>query len=103
MLMRRMPPVFGLYETFLGYGIVGGRLVSFEQHGREAAALALRILSGESPAAIPFSGENAYVNLYDWRELKRWHIPEAALPAGASSFTSVLPLGGASVEHRWHD
>jgi hypothetical protein len=26
-------PVFGLYDTFLGYGIVGGHLVSFEQQG----------------------------------------------------------------------
>ena len=75
-------PVLGLYETFLGYGIVGGRLVSFEQHGREAAALALRILSGESPSAIPFGGEQAYISLYDWRELKRWGIPETAVPAG---------------------
>ncbi len=74
-------PVFGLYDTFLGYGIVGGRLVSFEQQGKEAAALALRILSGESPASIPFTGEEAYVNLYDWRELKRWSIPETAVPA----------------------
>ena len=69
-------PVFGLYDTFLGYGIVGGRLVSLEQQGKEAAALALRILGGESPASIPFAGEDAYVNLYDWRELKRWNIPE---------------------------
>ncbi len=75
-------PVFSLYETYLGYGIVGGRLVSLEQHGREAAALALRILSGESPGGIPFGGEQAYVSIYDWRELKRWGIPESAVPAG---------------------
>ena len=76
-------PVFGLYDTFLGYGIVGGRLVSFEQQGREAATLALRIMGGESPASIPFGGEQAYVNLYDWRELKRWGLNESALPADA--------------------
>jgi PAS domain S-box-containing protein len=75
-------PVFSLYESYLGYGIVGGRLVSLEQHGREAAALALRILSGESPGVIPFGGEQAYVSIYDWRELKRWGIPETAVPAG---------------------
>jgi signal transduction histidine kinase len=76
-------PVFGLYETQLGFGIVGGRLISFEQQGREAAALALRILGGESPASIPFGGEQAYVNLYDWRELNRWGISEKVLPAGS--------------------
>jgi signal transduction histidine kinase len=76
-------PVFGFYETLLGFGIAGGRLVSFEQQGREAAALALRIMGGESPASIPFGGEEAYVNGYDWRELKRWGISEKMLPAGS--------------------
>ena len=75
-------PVFGLFESYLGYGIVGGQLVSFEHLGRETAALALRILGGESPASIPFGGEQAYVSLYDWRELKRWNIPETAVPPG---------------------
>jgi signal transduction histidine kinase len=50
---------------------------------REAAALALRIMGGESPASIPFGGEQAYVNLYDWRELKRWGISEKVLPPGS--------------------
>ncbi|MGZ6220148.1 MAG: PAS domain S-box protein, partial [Syntrophales bacterium] len=76
-------PVFGLYDSYLGYGIVGGRLVSFEQQGREAVTLALRIMGGESPASIPFGGEQAYVNLYDWRELKRWGLDESAVPADA--------------------
>lgn len=76
-------PVFGLYDSCLGYGIVGGRLTSFEEHGKEAASLALRILGGESPASIPFSGEGAYVDRYDWRELKRWGIPESALLPGS--------------------
>ena len=60
-----------------------GGLVSFEQQGREAATLALRIMGGESPASIPFGGEQAYVTLYDWRELKRWNIPETAVPPGS--------------------
>lgn len=76
-------PVFGLYESFLGYGIVGGRLVSWEQIGREAAAIALRIMGGEPPASIPFGGEQAYVDAFDWRELKRWDIPESTLPPGS--------------------
>ena len=40
-------PVFGLYDTYLGHGIVGGRLVSVERLGNEAAELTLRILGGE--------------------------------------------------------
>jgi PAS domain S-box-containing protein len=77
-------PVFGFYETYLGFGIVGGRLVSFVKHGREAATLALRILKGESPASIPFGGRDAYVSAYDWRELNRWAIDEKQLPPGSA-------------------
>jgi PAS domain S-box-containing protein len=76
-------PVFSIFDSFLGYGIVGGRLLSFEQLGREAAAVAIRIMAGESPASIPFGGEQAYVDVYDWRELKRWNIPESAVPPGS--------------------
>ena len=76
-------PVFGLYDSFMGYGIVGGRLVSWEQLGKEAAGMALRVMGGEPPASIPFGGEQAYVDLYDWRELKRWGIPESAVPPGS--------------------
>jgi PAS domain S-box-containing protein len=75
--------VFGLYDTYLGHGIVGGHLVSFERQGRIAAAMALQILAGASPVDIPFSGDDAYVDLYDWREFQRWNIPETAVPKGS--------------------
>lgn len=73
-------PVFGIYDTYLGYGIVGGHLVSFERHGKIAAELALRVMNGVSPGNIPFAGYDAYVDLYDWRELERWNIPVTAIP-----------------------
>ena len=76
-------PVFGLFDSYLGYGIVGGPLVSFEEHGKEAVALALRIMGGQSPASIPFGGEQAYVSAYDWQQLKRWKMNLSALPKGS--------------------
>jgi PAS domain S-box-containing protein len=91
-------PVFSLYDTYLGHGIVGGRLVSFELQGKAAAGLALRVMAGEPPLAIPFGGDGAYVDHYDWRELKRWNIPKAAVPAGTkiSYYTPTY-----WEEHRW--
>ena len=76
-------PLFNPYDGTIGYGNVGGRLISFDLQGGEAAAMALRIMSGESPASIPFGGEQAYVDIFDWRELKRWNIPESAVPPGS--------------------
>ena len=91
-------PVFSLYDTYLGHGIVGGRLVSFQLQGKTAATMALRVMAGESPAAIPFGGEDAYVDHYDWRELKRWQIPTAAVPVGSEiSFRKKTFWE----EHRW--
>ena len=91
-------PVFGLHEVFMGYGIVGGRLASMERPGRMAAELALRILSGESPGAIPFVGERDYVELYDGRELARWKIPDTAVPPGGIILYREPSLW---VAHRW--
>jgi PAS domain S-box-containing protein len=76
-------PVFGLFDTYLGHGIVGGRLLSFEAQGKKAAELALRILAGESPADIPFATEDTQPYQFDWRELKRWGISEKGLPPGS--------------------
>lgn len=77
-------PVFGLADTFLGYGIVGGYQVSYEIQGREAAELALRIFSGESPGAIPITAAETPPYRFDWRELQRWGISETVLPPGST-------------------
>lgn len=73
-------PVFGLYDSFLGFGIVGGPLISLELAGKTAAGLALRVLMGERPEYIPFVQDSGYTSMFDWRELKRWGIPESSLP-----------------------
>lgn len=95
---RANMPIFGLYDSYLGHGIVGGRMVSFELHGKETAALAIRVMRGESPEAIPFGGEKAYVHRYDWLELKRWNIPESTIPAEGDILYKQFSTWE---EHRW--
>jgi PAS domain S-box-containing protein len=77
-------PIFGLFDSYLGYGIVGGRLLSFEAQGKRVVELALRILAGESPADIPLTSQGTHALLFDWREVKRWGIPEERLPPGST-------------------
>ena len=73
-------PVYGPGETYIGGGIVGGYVVSFTAQGAQAAELAARVLGGERPR--PVDGQtNAYV--FDWRQLQRWGLDEARLPAGS--------------------
>ena len=46
-------PVFGVSDTYMSRGIVGGKLVSFEEQGKIAARDALQILGGKAPQDIP--------------------------------------------------
>jgi PAS domain S-box-containing protein len=75
--------IYGHVDSFIGRGIVGGRTMSFENSGRIAGRLALRILNGERPESIGVSepGENAYE--FDWRQLRSWGIDESHLPPGS--------------------
>ncbi len=75
-------PVFGVLDSYLGQGIVGGSLLSAEEEGRKCADLAVRILKGEPPADInPVRVVNH--SMFDWRQMQRWGISEDRLPPGS--------------------
>ncbi len=76
-------PVFGIADTYLGHGIVGGFVVSVEEQGKIMGRDALEISAGKPPQDIPIvQGPNLY--LFDWRELQRWNLDESWLPAGST-------------------
>jgi signal transduction histidine kinase len=76
-------PVFALYDTMLGAGIVGGCMPPVDEQGRLAGEMAARILRGESPEDIPFTGTSMNRFLFDWTQLRRWGIREKDLPPGS--------------------
>ena len=76
-------PVYGMADTYLGSGVVGGTLLSYEASGRKAGDIGLRILNGENPGDIPISAAGTNLNMFDWRQLKRWSIDEDRLPVGS--------------------
>jgi signal transduction histidine kinase len=76
-------PIYGFPERFLGHGVVGGRLFSSNVVAEHTAALALRVLRGEAAERIPVTEIDSYVTQFDWRQLRRWNISEARLPAGS--------------------
>jgi signal transduction histidine kinase/ABC-type uncharacterized transport system substrate-binding protein len=71
-------PVYGLTETTVGTGVVGGQVVNFDAHGQAAAALALRVLAGERP---PPTGSDTTIVTFDARQLDRWGLHARRLPA----------------------
>lgn len=75
-------PLFGVFESHLGQGIVGGHLLSQEFAAKEAIEAVLRLWGGEKASTINLPPEVTRA-LYDWRELRRWNISAAHLPAGS--------------------
>jgi PAS domain S-box-containing protein len=75
-------PIYGTTDAQLGNGIIGGSVASFETLGTEGAKAGLRLLSGETIQNVPprtIPGRP----MFDWRQLQRWHVSEAGLPAGS--------------------
>jgi PAS domain S-box-containing protein len=77
-------PIFGIVDTGLGYGIVGGSLLQPEHIGSKAGELALDFLRGILPP-----GDASKIlktppePMFDWRQLRRWNLSEGALPNGS--------------------
>ena len=76
-------PIFGAFSHQIGRGVVGGPILSVDDVARDTASVGVRLLSGESAAAIKTGILAAQRPITDWRELQRWQIPESRLPSGA--------------------
>ncbi len=76
-------PVYGTYDFYMGYGIVGGRLTSGEAQGRAATDILLRVLGGEDPNRIPVITVAPSEFKFDSRQLHHYGIAESELPPGS--------------------
>jgi signal transduction histidine kinase len=72
-------------ETMLGYGGTGGFVASPTAIAQQTAQLALRVLNGQDPSTIPASIDELKP-IFDWRQLKRWHVSEHRLPLGSEIY-----------------
>jgi len=75
-------PVYGVYDSYLGTGIVGGYFDRFEAVGREAAKLALRVLNGENTATIPPYVADTHRFVVDGSVIESRSLDMNALPEG---------------------
>jgi signal transduction histidine kinase/ABC-type uncharacterized transport system substrate-binding protein len=76
-------PVFSQVEDFLGKGILGGNIWQYQIDARRVAQIASQIAAGASVRDVP-DVRATYAGRVDWRELKRWHIPESRVPPGVA-------------------
>ena len=91
-------PIFSYSDGYFGSGIVGGPLMAMQERSRTAAGAALRILRGEAPNDINTPPIGFSTPKFDWREMQRWGISQARLPAG-SEIQFRAPT--AWEEYRW--
>jgi len=75
-------PVYGTSDLYIGLGVVGGVVRSTRETGSRIGEMALRILTGTPPQDIPIEAAQV-VPVLDWRQLQRWGIAPARLPAGS--------------------
>jgi signal transduction histidine kinase len=84
-------PTFGMSDTYLGNGIVGGDLMSFQAQARTTARIVSELLDGKKVEEIPIRTLPS-IYMFDWNELRRWHIPESRLPLGSIVLFRGTPL-----------
>jgi signal transduction histidine kinase len=75
-------PMYSWVDSTIGRGVVGGSMKVQETETAEIAQLAARVLRGERADSIPPVHANLNVPQVDWRQLRRWGISEARIPAG---------------------
>jgi len=93
-------PVYGIVDVYLKKGIVGGKILSSSDHGREAAMLLAKILKEGSDLRLNIVNNNS-INKYafDFMQLKRWNIGLSLLPKGSTIINRPFSVFN---EYKWH-
>ncbi|KAB1443325.1 ABC transporter substrate binding protein [Pseudodesulfovibrio senegalensis] len=76
-------PLYSSWRFLLGHGSVGGKLLSGQDQGAQAAEMALEVLRGTPVSSIPIVDKPSGEYWFDYKVLKRLHIPEDMLPKGS--------------------
>lgn len=80
----RKAPVYGVLDSTLGNGVIGGKMNSGVAHGTAATDMAIRILNGKDAKDIPVMKESPNVYLFDNVEMRHFDIEPGMLPAESS-------------------
>jgi PAS domain S-box-containing protein len=76
-------PVYGLVETYIGQGIVGGYSDTYESLGTATADMVLEILSGTNVTTLAPRTNPGSAFRVDARAMDRWELKERNLPPGS--------------------
>ena len=76
-------PTYCIFRNFcVDHGGIGGSYSDYSEQSLHAGEIAARLLSGEKAENIAVVHDSGSKVQVDWRQLRRWNIPESALPPG---------------------
>lgn len=67
-------PIYGLWDFYLNYGIVGGLLTSAVAQGEAISQMAIEVLNGKDIREIPVLEKSPNLYMFDYNELQRFNI-----------------------------
>jgi len=76
-------PIVSIYDFHLGYGIIGGSMVSAKLHGQRLGEITTKLLQGVNIDEIPIIYEPILRTAFDYEQLTRFGIPLDMLPENA--------------------
>lgn len=85
-------PVYGLFETYVGFGIAAGNMEFYADRGRLVGQLVRDTLAGRPPASGQKMSAVPSRCVADARALQRWSLDEALLPGGCDIRFAERPL-----------
>jgi PAS domain S-box-containing protein len=76
-------PLYAGIEYYLGYGIIGGKLISGYHQGALAAQMGLKILQGEPVDRVPIERKSPNLYMFDYTQMVKFGISQGSLPDGS--------------------
>ncbi|EKD40308.1 MAG: hypothetical protein ACD_75C00099G0001 [uncultured bacterium] len=94
-------PIYTGWEFMVGYGAVGGRVLSGVEHGKMAGEMALQILQGKKADDIPIVREPSGIYLFDYKVMDKLGINQELLPENSTVINAPQAIYAISKELFW--
>jgi two-component system, cell cycle sensor histidine kinase and response regulator CckA len=94
-------PIFTSWEFMVGYGAVGGKVLSGNEHGRIAGEMALKILNGANADSIPIIREPSGIYVFDHKVMEKLGINQHLLPENSRIINAPESIYAISKELFW--
>ncbi len=94
-------PIYTSWEFMVGYGAVGGRVLSGIEHGKMAGEMALQILEGKKADNIPIFREPSGTYMFDYKVMEKLGIDRDLLPENSTIINAPQAIYAISKELFW--